>query len=216
MTPTPPPPTLQGTRCGLAFGLCTGLADHQDPRFGGVSSPVVEPSPLPDLVQWFVPPHSLALEVDECAEAIEAVRDRAGAVSDAHGFVPLPRIARRFMCAANAFAGRDRYTSPPLVGVHHYRPGEHSPWHEDGQPVDGKRLANDRLSVLAQLSEPDAYEGGSLLFRITADVTLEAPRASGTVVVFRADTRHSVRPISRGHRYSAVSFMHDRKDGHHG
>lgn len=85
-------------------------------------------------------------------------------------------------------------------------------WHQDG--LDGD-VAVRKLSLVAQLSDPEAYDGGELeLFAITEEQGDEASRewsgaarAQGTVVAFPAFEFHRVTPMRRGTRESLVSWI---------
>lgn len=93
------------------------------------------------------------------------------------------------------------------------RPGAFYTWHQDG--LDGS-VANRKLSLVVQLSDPDDYEGGDLeLFGSDGDdgnddgttPTADGRRDRGTVVVFPSFEFHRVRPLRGGHRHSLVSWV---------
>lgn len=70
-----------------------------------------------------------------------------------------------------------------------------------------------KLSISVNLSDPDDYEGGDLMFKDTYGTIVEDPdiqariRKQGSVVVFPAYTPHTVTPITRGVRCSLVSWI---------
>lgn len=78
-------------------------------------------------------------------------------------------------------------------------------WHIDGDIPD-KGNYQRKLSCSIQLSDPDSYEGGDIILR-TPSEEYTVPRAQGTVVVFPSFVSHKVTPVTKGERYSAVSWM---------
>ncbi len=62
-----------------------------------------------------------------------------------------------------------------------------------------------KLGITVQLSEADSYEGGELEFIDSAET---APRELGTIVIFPTYMMHRVRPVTRGERFSLVSWVH--------
>lgn len=91
-------------------------------------------------------------------------------------------------------------------------PGSFYDWHQDGL---GGELAGRKLSLVVQLSEPEAYVGGELeLFNIVHEMEPddaaawgEAARERGSVIVFPAFEYHRVLPMTSGKRYSLVSWI---------
>ena len=61
-----------------------------------------------------------------------------------------------------------------------------------------------KLSMTVQLSPPEEYDGGELEFMIPA---LSADKSIGSLCVFPSWMLHRVRPITRGHRWSLVSWI---------
>jgi PKHD-type hydroxylase len=101
-----------------------------------------------------------------------------------------------------------------------YGPGGTYDWHKDefDQPFGEEappawRGLSRKLSAVVNLSDPADYEGGELLFKDTYgkevedDTVLAAMRQRGSVVVFPAYTPHTVTPVTRGVRYSLVSWI---------
>lgn len=66
-------------------------------------------------------------------------------------------------------------------------------------------MSTRKLGITVQLSEADSYDGGELEF---IDSTETAPREVGTIVVFPTYMSHRVRPVTRGERFSLVSWVH--------
>ena len=83
-----------------------------------------------------------------------------------------------------------------------YGVGDHFNWHMDFGP---KEISHRKLSITVQLSPPDSYEGGDLLFRVN-DREVAAPKSLGTVVVFPSFIQHKVSPITQGVRRSIVGW----------
>ena len=83
-----------------------------------------------------------------------------------------------------------------------YAEGDHFQWHMD---FGANEISHRKLSITVQLSKPDAYEGGDLLFRAN-DKEIPAPRTQGTVVVFPSFVQHRVTPITKGLRRSIVGW----------
>lgn len=77
----------------------------------------------------------------------------------------------------------------------HYRP------HRDY----GASIPTRKLTFTLQLSDPESYTGGDLVF---PDENLRATRARGDIVVFPSFLRHTVTPVVRGTRHAAVGWIH--------
>lgn len=85
----------------------------------------------------------------------------------------------------------------------------HYTWHHDTVWTSNK-LFRRKLSMVIQLSDPSDYEGGQL--ELAEDECHEVPNAAeikqrGTVIVFPSFLRHRVTPVTKGRRYSLVSWM---------
>lgn len=92
------------------------------------------------------------------------------------------------------------------------RPGSHYTWHQDGLDTT---VASRKLSVVVQLSDPDAYRGADLEFLEVAEdygpheraEYLRRSRALGAAVVFPSFEFHRVLPLRRGVRHSLVAWV---------
>jgi PKHD-type hydroxylase len=84
----------------------------------------------------------------------------------------------------------------------------HYGWHEDLKWVPAANTESQRkLSLVIQLSDPASYEGGDLELQINDNSPLpENLRAIGTTMVFPAFTKHRVTPVTKGKRYSLVTW----------
>ena len=63
-----------------------------------------------------------------------------------------------------------------------------------------------KLSMSVQLSEPEDYEGGSLLL-YTGEEPLTLPKSRGTALFFPSYSLHEVTPVTKGLRYSLVAWF---------
>jgi SM-20-related protein len=97
-----------------------------------------------------------------------------------------------------------------------YQTGDFFVAHQDGNTplvLDESRFR--KISVVVFLSaqsadaSPDTYEGGSLVFHgpySGPPLRLPVAPAPGTLVAFRAETTHEVTPVTRGERFTIVSW----------
>jgi PKHD-type hydroxylase len=85
-----------------------------------------------------------------------------------------------------------------------YEVGGFYDWHVDG----GFGPASIRkLSVVVQLTSPDEYDGGELVILSDGNNQKVVPRAQGTVAVFPSVTPHTVKPVTRGVRRTATTWL---------
>jgi PKHD-type hydroxylase len=77
-------------------------------------------------------------------------------------------------------------------------------WHVDsgGHDIQGNR----KLSVVVQLSYPTEYEGGQLQFGVD-DKLEDADKTKGTFLIFPSYMRHRVTEVTKGVRYSLVTWI---------
>jgi PKHD-type hydroxylase len=81
----------------------------------------------------------------------------------------------------------------------------HFDWHVD--VGDGQFAQKRKLTLVVQLSDPDAYEGGAL--EINADGHARAAnRARGSATLFPSFMPHRVTPVTAGDRYSLTTWIH--------
>lgn len=83
-----------------------------------------------------------------------------------------------------------------------YQEGMFYDWHQD---YGAEKFSNRKLSMVVNLSESDAYEGGDLEFFCLKDKRL--PRSIGSVIVFPSFEPHRVTELVSGTRYSLVSWV---------
>jgi len=86
-------------------------------------------------------------------------------------------------------------------------------WHIDSFFNDHS-FYDRKISVIVQLSDPDEYEGGDFEFhpsmttKLNEDTDLKKLlRLKGTVITFPSFLLHRVTPVTRGTRYSLVSWI---------
>lgn len=66
-----------------------------------------------------------------------------------------------------------------------------------------------KLSVSMQLTDPSLYEGGELLlYPDSFDRPEMADRTRGSMTLFRSHILHQVKPVTKGTRYSFVTWCH--------
>jgi PKHD-type hydroxylase len=73
-------------------------------------------------------------------------------------------------------------------------------WH-----VDMILMANRKLSLVCQLSDPSEYEGGELQINLGTVKTLE--KEKGTVIIFPSYILHRVTPVTKGVRRTLVLWV---------
>lgn len=91
-------------------------------------------------------------------------------------------------------------------------PGAFYSWHQDG--LDGG-VADRKLSIVVQLTDPDDYEGGDIqFFEVVDDYEPDEmanfsfhSRQLGTAVVFPSFEYHRVLPMRAGARHSLVAWV---------
>ena len=84
-----------------------------------------------------------------------------------------------------------------------YVEGDFFDWHLDFGVGEN---SNRKLSISVQLSDPSAYEGGTLQFMIN-NKTIDAPREQGTIIIFPSFIMHRVTPVTKGTRRSIVAWV---------
>lgn len=118
---------------------------------------------------------------------------------------PLGCIARMYIETANQQAGWG-YTinSQESTQLGRYKSVDEGfyDWHMDcGKPENGIQR---KLSCVILLNDPSEFEGGILQFKGMEDrVVLEK---QGSIVVFPSFIEHKVTPVTKGVRYTAVTW----------
>jgi PKHD-type hydroxylase len=82
----------------------------------------------------------------------------------------------------------------------------HYSWHHD---VDwtGNAAYDRKISVVLQLSDPSSYEGGDFEFNEVESPNPDSLKAKGTILCFPSVLQHRVSPVTKGTRYSLVSWF---------
>ncbi len=81
-------------------------------------------------------------------------------------------------------------------------------WHEDITWCN-EIMYQRKLSFTAQLSDPNSYEDGDLIFDLPEELCppKETLRKQGTIIIFPSFLRHMVTPVTKGERHSMVSWI---------
>jgi PKHD-type hydroxylase len=118
---------------------------------------------------------------------------------------PLGCIARAYIDIANHNAGWGyAITSQENTQIGRYKSADegHYDWHMDAfPPEDGIQR---KLSISILLSDPSEFEGGELQFKGIEDRKILTKQ--GSIVVFPSFIEHKVTPVTKGVRYSAVTW----------
>ena len=102
----------------------------------------------------------------------------------------------------NAERWRFAISGLDALQVIRYRPGARFRLHSDIVGEGG--VLNRKISLILQLSDPGAYEGGELIFAENDSVAV--PRAQGGGCIFPSWVPHEVHPVTSGVRYSLVTW----------
>jgi len=89
--------------------------------------------------------------------------------------------------------------------THYKAPGAHYGKHIDQVVNMGVR----KLSITLQLSDPTSYQGGELYVHGDDEGT-KLSSAQGTLLLFPSYVLHEVKPVTKGERYSLVSWITGR------
>jgi len=79
-------------------------------------------------------------------------------------------------------------------------------WHHDVNWENGKNFDR-KLSVVVQLTNPDAYQGGNFEFSEVESPKKEDWSKQGSILVFPSYLTHRVTEVTEGTRYSLVSWV---------
>ncbi|MEE8517355.1 MAG: Fe2+-dependent dioxygenase [Alphaproteobacteria bacterium] len=93
---------------------------------------------------------------------------------------------------------------PPTIN--RYEPGMEYGSHIDNPIMGGTNHIRSDLSMTIFLSPPDSYDGGELVMD-TPMGEQEIKLLSGDAVVYATMLRHRVKPVTRGVRIAAVTWM---------
>jgi PKHD-type hydroxylase len=88
------------------------------------------------------------------------------------------------------------------IQIGKYHSGGFYGWHQDN-PITRENPR--KLSFTMLLNDPQEFEGGKFEFKgVKEQPILE----QGSIIVFPSVTEHRVTPVTKGVRYSAVTWMH--------
>ena len=93
------------------------------------------------------------------------------------------------------------------VKILKYENGGKYKWHTD---CGSRETSLRKLTAIVQLSDETKYEGGNLEFGITdksGKNNYAAPRTRGSITIFPAFLSHRVTPVTKGKRYSLITWM---------
>ena len=98
--------------------------------------------------------------------------------------------------------------APPLIT--RYNPSQHYGLHTDMAYITlpGGTLRSD-ISCTIFLSDPEAYEGGSLQVQL-GDAAMSFKLPPGYAIVYPSDTFHQVEQVTSGERLVAITFIQSR------
>jgi PKHD-type hydroxylase len=86
--------------------------------------------------------------------------------------------------------------------VNEYRENEFIDWHVD---IGNKETSTRKISIVLLLSDEKDFDGGQLKWN---PAPAAFPQEQGTVIVFPSYIIHKVEPITRGRRFSLVTWFH--------
>jgi SM-20-related protein len=122
-----------------------------------------------------------------------------------------PRLEEKFGVSLGGF-------EPPTFLV--YGPGDFHQAHHDAEPDAAEEIARRKVSVVVFLNDQSdepvegSYGGGSLVFGGLVpgfgDETRGIPvvLSAGSIVGFRSDVLHEVKPVTHGERFTIVSWFY--------
>ena len=87
-----------------------------------------------------------------------------------------------------------------MIQLLKYTAGDFFNWHMDLGP--GK-ISTRKLTLIVHLSPEQDYDGGELKWNPGFG---EVPQTQGTVVIFPSYMPHTVKPVTRGERYTLVAW----------
>ena len=69
-----------------------------------------------------------------------------------------------------------------------------------------------KVSLVAQLSDPESYEGGNFeIYETETEIPKETFRSQGSVIVFPSFKYHAALPVTKGVRYSLTAWVEGPK-----
>ncbi len=105
------------------------------------------------------------------------------------------------------------YDLNTLLGIQvskYEAPDGHYRWHSDYGTSQNSEFTR-KLSASLLLTDPSEYEGGDLEFIDYHGNNVFAPKQKGSIIVFDSRVPHRVTPVTKGLRYSLVTWMYGPK-----
>ena len=105
------------------------------------------------------------------------------------------------------------YDLNTLLGIQvskYEAPDGHYRWHSDYGTSQNSEFTR-KLSASLLLTDPSEYEGGDLEFMDYHGNNVFAPKQRGSIIVFDSRVPHRVTPVTKGKRYSLVTWMYGPK-----
>jgi len=105
------------------------------------------------------------------------------------------------------------YDLNTLLGIQvskYEAPDGHYRWHSDYGTSQNSEFTR-KLSASLLLTDPSEYEGGDLEFLDYHGNNVFAPKQRGSIIVFDSRVPHRVTPVTKGKRYSLVTWMYGPK-----
>lgn len=184
-------------------------------------------SDAPQRHHSWVFPHILPVEFcrDQLAAMREATEMKAGRIMGGGGSVnakvrrsqigwvdpakhEICRKVRELVFRANRDANWHIWLSDKVEWqLTHYGAGDQGHYAPHQDSMSGPWKETDRkLSCVVQLSDRASYEGGDFSFEHAGGVDQNRVGHEGTVIVFPSFAVHGVRPVTKGERWSLVSW----------
>ena len=105
------------------------------------------------------------------------------------------------------------YDLNTLLGIQvskYEAPDGHYRWHSDYGTSQNSEFTR-KLSASLLLTDPSEYEGGDLEFIDYHGNNVFAPKQKGSIIVFDSRVPHRVTPVTKGLRYSLVTWIYGPK-----
>jgi SM-20-related protein len=173
------------------------------------------------------------LDTAECAEIMRELRDAPAAQAVVYGTSAagtVDRGTRSTKALAASATLRERLRSKieaalPRLSAHfsttltsieplqflRYGVGDFFVAHQDGNtPLIHDDTRHRRVSIVLFLSARDEYDGGSLTFHgryPDFELREDAAAEAGDLIAFRSETTHEVMPVTKGERFTVVTWL---------
>lgn len=126
-------------------------------------------------------------------------------------------VLRKYILAANKNAGWNfdvdhtetlQFTKYDVDQFYDWHPDQHHYTYPEDDTNENMRGKYRKLSTTLLLNDPSEFEGGDLEFHFNRNETEKATKlnSKGSLVVFPSFVYHRVTPVTKGTRYSLVSW----------